>query len=131
MAQNQQAQLPAAEDAYGLLYEQIHAPVFFQKLAQDYGIVPANDEQAARLLQMGADLFLNEQREQEKQAGLRGDFIAQAQEQLDRVLGKQAGYGPANPANDRLVKQAAAQLARNPHVRAAALAYQYHLTNQG
>jgi hypothetical protein len=130
MPQTQQVQLPAAEDAYGLLYEQIHAPVFFQKLAQDYGIVPANDEQAARLLQMGADLFLNDRQEQEKQAASRGDFIAQAQEQLDRILGKQGSHGPANPANDRLVKQAASQLARNPHVRAAALAYQYHLTNQ-
>lgn len=125
-----QVPLPGADDAYAFLYEEIHGPVFFQKLAQDYGIVPANDEQAQRLLDMGATIFRNNQQEQEKQAGLDGDFIAQAHENLNRILGKQAA-APAAAANARLVKQAAAQLARNPRVRAAALAYQYHLAQQG
>jgi hypothetical protein len=132
MAQNQnQIQVPDADEAYRVLYEKIHAPVFFNKLAQDYGIVPADENQAQHLLEMGADLFANEQVNQEKQAGAVGDFIAQAHNSLNQLLGKQASAPSGGPGNDRLVKQAAYQLARDPGMRAAALTYQYHLTRQG
>jgi hypothetical protein len=132
MPENQdQVQVPAPDVAYDFLYSQIHAPVFFNKLAQDYGIVPANDAEAVQLLEMGADLFAAGQQEQQKQASAQGSFLNGAHQSLQVLLGKQASARAVNaPANDRLVKQAAAELTRNPYVRAAALAYQLHLTQQ-
>jgi hypothetical protein len=126
-----QVQVPQPDAAYDFLYGQIHAPVFFTKLAQDYGIVPQNEAEAMRLLEMGADLFAAEQQNQEKQASARGSFIGEAHSSLQALLGKQADPWAVNaPANNRLVKQAAAELTRNPYVRAAALAYQLHLAQQ-
>jgi hypothetical protein len=131
MAGENEIQVPRADTAYDFLYGQIHAPVFFTKLAQDYGIVPADDAEATRLLEMGADLFAVEQQAQEKQAQSQGSFIGEAHNGLQVLLGKQASARDVNaPANDRLVKAAAAELTRNPYVRAAALAYQLHLAQQ-
>src|SRR6516162_8572716 len=116
--QNQdQAQVPVPrpDAAYDFLYSQIHAPVFFNKLAQDYGIVPQNDTEAIQLLDMAADLFAAGQQEQQKQASAQGTFINQAHQSLQMLLGKTGGARDVNaPANDRLVKQAAAELTRNP-----------------
>ena len=132
MPENQdQVQVPAPDVAYDFLYSQIHAPVFFNKLAQDYGIVPQNDTEAIQLLDMAADLFAAGQQEQQKQASAQGTFINQAHQSLQMLLGKTGGARDVNaPANDRLVKQAAAELTRNPYVRAAALSYQLHLAQQ-
>jgi hypothetical protein len=130
-AQQQEVQVPRADAAYDFLYGQVHAPVFFNKLAQDYGIIPADETEATRLLDMGAELFAVEQQEQQKQASVQGSFIGEAHNSLQVLLGKQAGARGANTqANDRLVKAAAAELTRNPYVRAAALSYQLHLAQQ-
>jgi hypothetical protein len=129
--ENDNIQVPRPDAAYDFLYGQVHAPVFFNKLAQDYGIVPANDDEAVRLLEMGADLFAAEQQEQQKQASANGSFIGEAHNSLQMLLGKQASARDVNaPANDRLVKAAAAELTKNPYVRAAALSYQLHLAQQ-
>jgi hypothetical protein len=129
--ENEDIQVPKPDAAYDFLYGQVHAPVFFNKLAQDYGIVPANDDEAVRLLEMGADLFAAEQQEQQKQASTNGSLIGEAHSSLHMLLGKQASARGANTqANDRLVKAAAAELTRNPYVRAAALSYQLHLAQQ-
>ena len=131
MAGEQEIQVPRPDAAYDFLYGQVHAPVFFNKLAQDYGIIPSTDDEAARLLEMGADLFAAEQQEQEKQANDRGSFIGEAHNSLQMLLGKQASArGVQTQANDRLVKAAAAELTQNPYVRAAALSYQLHLAQQ-
>jgi hypothetical protein len=130
-ADNTEVQVPGADQAYDFLYGQIHAPVFFNKLAQDYGIVPQSEAEATRLLEMGADIFAAQQAEQQKQASAQGSFLDEAHQSLRTLLGKQASpRGVDAPANDRLVKAAAAELTMNPHVRAAALAYQLHLTQQ-
>lgn len=126
-----EVQVPRPDAAYDFLYGQIHAPVFFNKLAQDYGIVPANDSEASQLLEMAAELFAVEQQEQQKQASVQGSFIGEAHNSLQMLLGKQASARGVNTqANDRLVKAAATELTRNPYVRAAALSYQLHLTQQ-
>lgn len=126
-----EVQVPQPDAAYDFLYGQVHSPVFFNKLAQDYGIVPANDTEATRLLEMGAELFAVEQQEQQKQASVQGSFITEAHNSLQVLLGKQASARGVNTqANDRLVKQAAAELTKNPYVRAAALSYQLHLAQQ-
>jgi hypothetical protein len=129
--QQDQVQVPDPAAAYDFLYGQIHAPVFFNKLAQDYGIVPQNEAEAQQLLDMAAEIFAAGQQARQKQASAQGSFLDGAQQSLRMLLGKQAGARDVNaPANDRLVKQAAAELTRNPYVRAAALSYQYHLAQQ-
>ena len=131
IAAETEVQIPPADSAYDFLYGQIHAPVFFTKLAQDYGIVPANEQEASRLLEMGADLFTAEQFNQEKQASAQGSFIDEAHNSLQLLMGKQGSAQFARAqANDQLVKTAAAELTRNPYVRAAALSYQLHLARQ-
>jgi hypothetical protein len=127
----EQVQVPDPAAAYDFLYSQIHAPVFFNKLAQDYGIVPQNEAEAQQLMEMATEIFSAGQQAQQKQANAQGSFLDGAHQSLRMLLGKQAGARDVNaPANDRLVKQAAAELTQNPYVRAAALAYQLHLAQQ-
>jgi hypothetical protein len=129
--ENQEIQVPDPGAAYDFLYSQIHAPVFFNKLAQDYGIVPQNEAEAGQLLEMAAEIFQAGQQAQQKQASAQGTFLDGAHQSLRMLLGKQASARDVRaPANDRLVKQAAAELTRNPYVRAAALSYQLHLAQQ-
>jgi hypothetical protein len=130
-AAGNEVQVLPADTAYDFLYGQIHAPVFFTKLAQDYSIVPRNEAEATQLLEMGADLFAAERQSQEKQANAQGGFIDQAHGSLRLLMGKQAsGRTAQTQANDQLVKTAAAELTKDPRVRAAALAYQLYLTQQ-
>lgn len=51
---NQHEQTSA--QAASLLLQQVYAPVFFAKLASDYGIQPKNDEEAQLLLEVAAKL---------------------------------------------------------------------------
>lgn len=42
------------QDAFNELTEQVYAPVFFEKLAQEYGIVPETQEEAIQMLVQAA-----------------------------------------------------------------------------
>lgn len=120
------AQAPmSGEQAEALLQQQILIPIFFQKLAQDYGWVPSSQDQAERVLRIGMKLLQAKQIDQAKSASAHGDFLGAAEEDLDRVL-HQHGYaqqaapqGPQSPS----VKSAAAQLAADPTIRQAILVY--------
>lgn len=48
-----------ADEAVQRIYAEVHAPVFFQKLAA-LGIAPANDQEAEQLLEMGQYLHSQE-----------------------------------------------------------------------
>lgn len=125
--QNQNT-LMTPEEAYEVLVAQVHAPVFFEKLAKVYDIVPQNAQQARDLLQMAGTLRNIHEAENTKAAAAQGDVVSQAKQDLDQIL-SQFGYQPmAN--NDPVVKQAAWNLAGTPLLREAALVFQHHLSNQ-
>jgi hypothetical protein len=127
MSQNQN-NLMTPEEAYDVLVAQVHAPVFFEKLAKVYGIVPQTAKQAQDLLQMAGTLRNVHETETTKAAAAQGDLVSEAKQDLDRIL-SQYGYQPL-PDNDPGVKQAAWNLAGTPMLREAALVFQHHLNSQ-
>jgi hypothetical protein len=106
------------DDAANVLLDRVFAPVFFNKLASAYGIAPANQAQAARLMQLAERERQLDDQEQHKAAGYRGDLIEQAHSYLDKAL------GTANRPADPTLKAAAADAAKDPLIRDAALLYQ-------
>jgi hypothetical protein len=116
---------PEEEQAYQLLFNQVHAPVFFEKLAA-HGIEPQSPEEMDALLEMGTSLMFAEQTNQQKQAAARGSFIIEARDSLNAALSQ---HGIAAPAahDDGVIKQAAAAVIRDESVRAAVRTYQGYL----
>jgi hypothetical protein len=127
MSATQNQDLMTPEEAYDVLVAQVHAPVFFKKLASVYGVVPQNAKQARDLLQMAGQLRNVHEAETTKEAAAKGDMVSQAKHDLDHVL-TQYGYPPL-PDNDPTVKQAAWDMAGNAVLREAALVFQHHLSN--
>lgn len=109
------ASLPNPSDAYQHLFNNVHAEVFFQKLASA-GITPANAAEAEQLLALGGKL--RPVGEAQKQAS-RYDAPLRA---LDAVL----GTTPAEAHSQQIqhgnaIKAAAAQLAADPSIYASVL----------
>ena len=50
MSEAKQAMDP--QQAYDVLFGNVHLPVFFEKLAPDYGITPENENEAQQLLEI-------------------------------------------------------------------------------
>lgn len=96
------------------LYQEVHVPVFFGKLAQA-GIQPSSPEEAERLLEAGHRLANLRQVNQTKQAS--NSPILQACSELDSAL-SQLGVGESH-MTDAQVKQAAAQVLKRPEIASA------------
>lgn len=106
------------DTAASVILQEVFAPVFFSKLAE-YGIQPASEDEAQRLLQAADKIRYQDQLEQTKVASSRGGLIDRMHQHLDQKLGKQpVSYD--HPS----VKSAAARLANTPLVRDAALLFQ-------
>jgi hypothetical protein len=101
MSATQNQDLMTPEEAYDVLVAQVHAPVFFKKLAGVYGVVPQNAKQARDLLQMAGQLRNVHEAESTKEAAAKGDMVSQAKHDLDHVL-TQYGYPPL-PARSRTI----------------------------
>ena len=117
MSQSQQVPEMTPEQAQGVLFENVHAPVFFNKLAEDYGVVPQNEQEARQLLDLSDKLRVAQAQEQTKSASQRNEFLDAASAELDRAV-----YGEA-PQTDS-VKQAIQQMAADPILKEASLTYQ-------
>lgn len=114
-----QEQKPLDYDgASALLLDQVFAPVFFQKLAQDYGIAPANEQEAVKYLQLADKLRYMDEIETAKSAQSRSSLLDQAHSKIDHALGLQP------QSQDPAIKQAATYFAQSPVLRDAALLYQ-------
>jgi hypothetical protein len=124
MPQNQVQATQEEQDAYRLLYDQIHAPIFFEKLAE-WGIEPQSEEEMATLLRMGGNLMRSQVLDQQKQASARGSFIMKAAADLDAALAD-SGVTPVGSA-DGLIKASAYRVAQDENARRAAIIYQDYL----
>src|SRR5580765_961565 len=108
MAENQ-VQQPSVDDAHRLLHDEIHMPVFFEKLASDYGIRPRNEDEAQKLLEMGAYLFAVQERE--KAAAADPFSIDAGYDSLCQVLGQHGIPSPSAVQQEQAIKSAAHKLA--------------------
>jgi len=112
------------DDSYALLSRHAHAPVFFNKLACDWGIVPQTEEDAKQLLTVAGVLRQANQQVQVKQAAAGGQF-GEFSQKVAAVV-HQHGLQPADNSQAVAVKVAAAELAKNPAMCEAALVYMVH-----
>lgn len=110
------------EDAYNVLVAEVHAPVFFEKLARVYGIKPQTQEEARELLLIAGQLRNAHEQENTKQAGARANYFSNARRDLSNTLA-QTGYTPL-VNDDHTVKQAAdAAVTQSPLIKEAALVF--------
>lgn len=101
--------------AHNLITQQVWLPVFFEKLAADFGVQPQSEADVTNLLELGAQL-------REKQAAVNehgNPFLKQA---LDAIGGGQQSYAANAAAEAELLKEASAYTAQNEHLARAVLA---------
>ncbi len=118
MSQSQQVPEMTPEQAHNVLFDNVHAPVFFNKLAEDYGVVPQNEQEALQLLDLSDKLRVAQAQEQTKSAAQRSEFLDAAGAELDRAV-----HG-GEVTQDDSVQQAISQMAADPILKEASLTYQ-------
>ncbi len=124
--QQHAGQAPALMDpdtAYAVVHNRVYGPVFFEKLAHDFGIVPKDDAEGLMMLGMAAQLRAAHDKEQEKQAAAYNPLAA-AQAHLNVQLTKLGYAQPQNQIAPRLVKRAAADASFDPELAHAILSMQ-------
>jgi len=114
--QTQPALLPV-DDAYGIVHQKVYQPVFFEKLAHDYGIAPSNDDEAMEMLTMAAQLRQQYDADQEKRAASGNTPLSRVRQQLGAQFPETASPAPR-------IKEAAAQAAADPELAHAVLSLQ-------
>jgi hypothetical protein len=113
-----------AEQSYNVLVSQVHAPVFFNKLASVYGIKPQTPEEAQELLVMAGKLRNAHEIETTKQASTSTNYLTQAQRDLDIALGQ---AGVPSVSEELATKRAAAEAAKNPLIQEAAVVFSNYM----
>ena len=126
--QQQAGGLPAGvREGYDLLVGQVHAPLFFEKLANDYGIVANSDEERAALLEMAGVLQNAQAQDMAKEASAGHSPLVAALDELKGSLTDDGYWDRSAPlaetSHDRMLKAAAAGLAASPELQDAALAW--------
>jgi len=110
------------DTAFAVVHQRVYGPVFFEKLAADYGIRPRTEPEAMEMLTMASQLRMAHDAEQEKQASAGGGILAAAHSHLDYQLGN-LGFPRQDPIQ-QLTKQAAAQSSFDPELAHAVLSLQ-------
>lgn len=114
-----------SDAAFGLLYNELHAPTVFNKLASDYGIVPRNAAEQQELLVLGGKLRALYNIEQEKAAAAGSSVIKRAHSHVDKLLAEASGRSATAPAALAAeISQAATALAGMPKYAHAILTLQ-------
>lgn len=125
--QSPNAGAPAVMDpdaAYAVVHQRVYAPVFFEKLAQDYGIRPKTESEAMEMLSMAGQLRAAHDDELEKQANAGDPVLTGAKAHLQSQLTARGYNTPQFDVNQQLVKQAAAQASFDPDLARAVLSLQ-------
>lgn len=118
-------ELTQAQAAHATLVREIFVPVFLEKLASDFNIVPQNDEEVSSLLEMAARLGEASAQESIKSASAQTSFLNIANRQLGGLVG--------SSADDKLnsvVKTASYELASRPDLFDAVLTYHGAIAKQ-
>lgn len=125
------------EIAHNFLMKEVYVPVFLEKLANDFGVVPQNEEEVAELLKIASHLTTIQEQETVKEAQTRSTLIGAASNSLEGVMSKLGYASPVSQhqANreEELVKAASENLANNPSIQTAFAVYHdalaKHLSN--
>ncbi len=113
------------QEAYDTLVDNIHAPIFFAKLASDYGIKPATAEQAEGMLKLAGKLRNANEFNTMKAASSHSNIVSDANDHLDKLL---ASYGYDAPNEfDSQVKEAAVDALKQPQIKEAAEVFGQYL----
>ena len=78
--------MPDPQQAFNTLFSQVHNPVFFAKLANDYGIAPRSENEARTLLEMAGKLRIAADNPNIKAAAAGTDPFSEASQALDNML---------------------------------------------
>ncbi len=113
------------EEAYNVLVAEVHAPVFFEKLARVWGVKPQSNEEARELLMMAAELRSAHEQDLQKTAAQNTNFYSEARRDLTNVL-NQRGFQPI-VNSDESFQKAANTAVQNPLIKEAALVYTNYL----
>lgn len=110
-------EIKTAAEAQVYLTDRVLIPVFLEKLAADFNIVPQSEQDLEKLLKIGGRLMAAHEEEQVKAAGVQSSFLDQALDNLDGAM-KKAGYQGSSREED-LIKAASANLAADPEIARA------------
>lgn len=120
-----QEELGQAQAAHATLVREVFIPVFLEKLASDFNIVPQNDAEVSSLLEMAGRLGEAHAQESVKQASAQTNFLNVANQQLGGLMGS-----PANNSLNEAVKKASYELASRPDIMDAVLTYHGAMAKQ-
>jgi hypothetical protein len=107
------------QEAHNTLYQRVHVPVFFNKLASDFGIVPQNEQEAYDMLTIAGKLRTLYDNEKQAKVKAASSKLSKLNADLDAELAK-LGQAP-EPQVNQAVKQASTELLRDPSIVASVL----------
>jgi hypothetical protein len=120
-----QEELGQAQSAHATLVREVFIPVFLEKLASDFNIVPQNDAEVSSLLEMAARLGEAHAQESVKQASAQTNLFNVANQKLGSLMGS-----PANNGLNEAIKKASYELASRPDIVDAVLTYHGAMAKQ-
>ena len=120
-------ELNQAQAAHATLVREVFIPVFLEKLANDFNIVPQNDEEVSTLLEMAARLGEASAQESVKSASNQTNLLKLANNQLNGLV---TGTNTNNNSISSAVKQASYELASRPDLVDAVLTYHGAIAKQ-
>jgi hypothetical protein len=120
-------ELNQAQTAHATLVREVFIPVFLEKLANDFNIVPQNDEEVSSLLEMAARLGEASAQESVKSASNQTNLLKLANNQLNGLV---TGTNTNNNSISSAVKQASYELASRPDLVDAVLTYHGAIAKQ-
>lgn len=115
------------QESYDVLATQVHAPVFFAKLANNYGYRPNSEEEAIRCLKMAGKLRNAYEKEAVKTASKQANTLDELDALLDNRL---SAYGYGSNESKENTKAAAADAIQHPHIKEAAEIFAEHLSQR-
>jgi len=120
-----QNQAPAVQDpdtAYATVHQRVYTPVFFKKVADDWGFQPQSDQEAMEMLTIAAQLREGYDQEMEKSAAVQGNQLTEARQHLAGALAEE-GIDPGG-VPDQMIVKAAQEVALDPEIANAVLSLQ-------
>lgn len=119
----------AYNNSYATLVDRVWGPVFFEKLARDWGIQPTDAEEADKLIALSHRLRAGRHDQLNKQANASKSLLDRALDDVGVALQQQGVGLPPDVAFINEAKEvAAAAVQSDPSLRDAALLYQDFLT---
>jgi hypothetical protein len=118
------------QQAYDACVALGYRPYFLEKLARDYNVVPSNPQEEQKLMMMAGRLREAKDREKQAAAVQSNSFLDDALDSLNGAMA-QLGYGSAPSTQDYAIKQAAAEKAKDPTLRAAVMEFGNYLAAVG